>query len=428
MNAASVVSTSSSSHRNARMMFDMMPSEPLPAITFSTFRSYSLRQHLAQVQSAVRVQVQFRSSRPHRFDGARRGSQRVFVRRQLDHPAQAVLALHFLDAAAGLIRTQRFDIRRNQGHLYNMVTGRICNYMANTTFKGVLVTQQDGKFHAAIEDIPREQLPARRGADSCCLFESELQRWSRGHRASRASFVRFRWFPASTWRAMLKSRLLSISNPVMRWLLPGCGTSEIHWGGYAQMARLKAEWVVPIPAESRQTVDGHGYRRLYSYAVRDGAGGSWRKAGRAGNCGHRRSGRSRQRLHRDSGEAGIQSGRLQRARGLNEYLKGLGAHEVIDRGVLSAASKRPMETERWGGAIDSVGGDTLAGLLRGMSAGTSIAACGVAGGANVATTVFPFILRGVNLLGIDSLRVSNARRREIWARIATDLDLICSTQ
>jgi acrylyl-CoA reductase (NADPH) len=107
----------------------------------------------------------------------------------------------------------------------------------------------------------------------------------------------------------------------------------------------------------------------------------------------------------------------------HDYLRGLGASAIIDRSVLSAPSKRPMEAERWAAAIDNVGGDTLAGLLRTMALGGSIAACGVAGGPNVSTTVFPFILRGVNLLGIDSSRVPNPKRREIWARIMRDLPM-----
>jgi acrylyl-CoA reductase (NADPH) len=105
------------------------------------------------------------------------------------------------------------------------------------------------------------------------------------------------------------------------------------------------------------------------------------------------------------------------------YLRGLGASEVIGREVLAAFSKRPLETERWAGAIDSVGGDTLAGILRSLVLGGSVACCGLAGGAALNTTVFPFILRGVNLLGIDSSRVPNARRREIWARLKRDLPL-----
>jgi acrylyl-CoA reductase (NADPH) len=82
-----------------------------------------------------------------------------------------------------------------------------------------------------------------------------------------------------------------------------------------------------------------------------------------------------------------------------------------------------MESERWAGAIDSVGGDTLAGVIRSLAVGASVAACGVAGGAAVNTTVFPFILRGVNLLGIDSVRASGDLRREVWAHIGHDLPL-----
>lgn len=108
---------------------------------------------------------------------------------------------------------------------------------------------------------------------------------------------------------------------------------------------------------------------------------------------------------------------------LHDYLRGLGAASIMDRGVLSGPSKRPMEAERWAAAIDNVGGDTLAGLLRSMALGSSVAACGLAGGPILNTTVFPFILRGVNLLGIDSSRVPNARRREIWARIMRDLPM-----
>jgi acrylyl-CoA reductase (NADPH) len=108
---------------------------------------------------------------------------------------------------------------------------------------------------------------------------------------------------------------------------------------------------------------------------------------------------------------------------LTDYLKGLGAAEVIDRGALAAPSQKPMESEKWCGAVDSVGGDTLAGLLRTMASGGTVAACGLAGGPKLQTTVFPFILRGVNLLGIDSVRTTNRQRLSIWNRIAVDLPL-----
>jgi acrylyl-CoA reductase (NADPH) len=106
---------------------------------------------------------------------------------------------------------------------------------------------------------------------------------------------------------------------------------------------------------------------------------------------------------------------------LHEYLQSLGAAEILDRAAVAAPSKRPMESERWGGAIDSVGGDTLASVIRSLAVGASVAACGLAGGSALSTTVFPFILRGVNLLGINSVFVSNAQRREIWGRLKRDL-------
>jgi acrylyl-CoA reductase (NADPH) len=103
-----------------------------------------------------------------------------------------------------------------------------------------------------------------------------------------------------------------------------------------------------------------------------------------------------------------------------DYLKELGAHEVIDRAAL-APTGAPLASARWGGAVDTVGGEMLAGVLRTLAYGASVAVCGNAGGFDVHTTVLPFILRGVNMLGIDSLPVPQARRIAIWERIQTDL-------
>jgi acrylyl-CoA reductase (NADPH) len=103
------------------------------------------------------------------------------------------------------------------------------------------------------------------------------------------------------------------------------------------------------------------------------------------------------------------------------FLKALGASEVIDRSETSAESKRPLEGERWAGAVDCVGGSTLAYVLRTLRYGCSVAASGLTGGTSLPTTVLPFILRGVNLLGIDSVTLPMHARREIWHRCATDL-------
>jgi acrylyl-CoA reductase (NADPH) len=103
------------------------------------------------------------------------------------------------------------------------------------------------------------------------------------------------------------------------------------------------------------------------------------------------------------------------------WLRELGAAEVIDRDELSAASERPLDRQRWAGAVDSVGGATLAGVLRAVRYGGAVAATGLTGGGGLKTTVMPFILRAVALLGIDSVAVPIERRREVWGRLATDL-------
>ena len=108
---------------------------------------------------------------------------------------------------------------------------------------------------------------------------------------------------------------------------------------------------------------------------------------------------------------------------LGDYLRSLGASEILDRNTLTAPSKRPLDSERWAGAVDSVGGDTLAAIVRGLVANGSVAACGVAGGAALNTTVFPFILRGVKLLGVNSVYISQSDRQLIWERLTRDLPL-----
>jgi acrylyl-CoA reductase (NADPH) len=105
---------------------------------------------------------------------------------------------------------------------------------------------------------------------------------------------------------------------------------------------------------------------------------------------------------------------------LHDYLRELGAHSFLDREEL-AGQKKPLESERWAGAVDSVGGTTLANLLASMAYGGSVAACGLAGGSDLPATVFPFILRGVNLLGIDSVQCPPERRRTAWQRVLRDL-------
>ncbi len=295
--------------------------------------------------------------------------------------------------------------------------------MDNTTFKGVLVTQPDGKFHAAITDIPRQQLPSGelliRVAYSSLNYKDGLAV------TGKPGVIRiYPMVPGIDLAGIVEESASPDFRPGDAVVATGCGTSETHWGGYAQLARLKADWVTPVPTGMSLVhamgVGTAGFTAMQSvmsledHGAKPG-GRAIAVTGAAGGVGSV----SIAILAKLGYTVVASTGR----RELDGYLRGLGAHDIIDRAELAAASKRPLESERWGGAIDSVGGDTLSGLLRTMSIGGSVASCGVAGGGPFSTTVFPFILRGVNLLGIDSLRVPNVRRRQIWARIAADLDL-----
>lgn len=212
----------------------------------------------------------------------------------------------------------------------------------------------------------------------------------------------------------------AVGDPVV---VIGCGLSEKHWGGYAEQARVPAEFVVPVPAAftTRQAmaIGTAGFTAmqcvdaLERHGLRPG-GRDIVVTGAAGGVGS-----IAVSLLAGKGYRVIAStGRLEEG----DYLRRLGAEELIDRAELSAPATRPMESERWGGAVDTVGGDTLAGLIRTLGHGCAVAACGMAGGTQLQTTVFPFILRGVCLLGVNSVEVANAERRRIWGLLAECLD------
>jgi acrylyl-CoA reductase (NADPH) len=207
-------------------------------------------------------------------------------------------------------------------------------------------------------------------------------------------------------------------------VVTGCGTSETMWGGYAQLARLNAEHIVALPKGmtlvQAMGIGTAGFTAMQSLLAleKQGLKPGGREVlvtGAAGGVGSLAIA-----LLSSLGYNVVAStGRPE----LHDYLRSLGASEMLDRTTLAAPSKRPLDTERWSAAIDSVGGDTLAAVLRSVAQHGSVAACGLAGGAALNTTVFPFILRGVNLLGIDSSKASKALRLEIWSRLAKDLPM-----
>jgi len=207
-------------------------------------------------------------------------------------------------------------------------------------------------------------------------------------------------------------------------LLNGFGLSETHFGGYAERARVNGDWLLKVPqgltrAEA-MAIGTAGYTAMLSVMAIERQGGSPSAGpalvtGAAGGVGSV----AIALLARAGWRVIASTGRMAEA----EYLKGLGASEIVDRAELLKPG-RPLGPERWAAAIDSVGSVTLANALAQTRYGGVVAACGLAGGADLPTTVLPFILRGVQLVGIDSVNCPMPRRREAWAKLAKELDLL----
>jgi acrylyl-CoA reductase (NADPH) len=205
-------------------------------------------------------------------------------------------------------------------------------------------------------------------------------------------------------------------------ILNGWGLGETHLGAYAEKARVKGDWLVRLPAtistRDAMAIGTAGYTAMLSVMALERAGldppsGPVVVTGAAGGVGS-----VAVALLAKLGYAVVAStGRPEEA----AYLKGLGAAEVIDRKELSGAP-RPLAKERWAGGIDAVGSTTLANVLSMTRYGGAVAACGLAGGMDLPASVAPFILRGVSLLGIDSVMCPLPLRQEAWRRLETDLD------
>lgn len=207
-------------------------------------------------------------------------------------------------------------------------------------------------------------------------------------------------------------------------VLTGWRVGEAHWGGYTQKARVNADWLVPLPSglDSRQAMavgtagltamlsvmalEDHGLKPGQGPVLVTGAAGGVGSVATAilANLGYE--------------VAGV-TGRPE----TEAYLRELGATQIVAREDLNETVKRPLESETWAGCVDAVGGEMLARVLGQMKYGASVAAVGLAGGAGLPATVIPFLLRGVNLLGIDSVMQPYDNRLRAWQRLAADLPM-----
>ncbi|WP_370232033.1 acryloyl-CoA reductase [Cognatishimia sp.] len=212
--------------------------------------------------------------------------------------------------------------------------------------------------------------------------------------------------------------------PGDRVVLTGWRVGEMHWGGYAQKARVKADWLVPLPEglSTRQAmaVGTAGFTAMLAVMALENQGLTPSDkpvlvTGAAGGVGSVATAI----LANLGYQVAAVTGRAE----ASEYLTSLGATQIVPREELNETTKRPLESENWSGCVDAVGGDMLARVLGQMAYGASVAAVGLAGGAALPATVIPFLLRGVNLLGIDSVMQPYDNRLVAWQRIARDLPL-----
>jgi len=207
-------------------------------------------------------------------------------------------------------------------------------------------------------------------------------------------------------------------------ILTGWRVGEAQWGGYAEKARVKAAYLVRRPdqlsARQAMAIGTAGLTAMLAVIALERHGlrpdaGDVLVTGAAGGVGSV----AISLLSRLGYRVVASTGRPE----LREYLTELGAADLIDRASLAAKPLRPLDSERWAGAIDAVGGATLATILAQLKYRGSVAACGLAGGSDLAATVIPFLLRGINLLGIDSVMCPREERIEAWQRLARDLPL-----
>ncbi len=291
-------------------------------------------------------------------------------------------------------------------------------------FNALLVEKDDdGKTHASVQQIGMDRLPA---GDVTVAVDYSTVNYKDGLCIGPGGgLVRnYPHVPGIDFAGTVEASDDSRYKPGDKVVLTGWRVGEAQWGGYAQKARAKADWLVPLPAglTTRQAmaVGTAGFTAMLAVMALENHGltpakGPVLVTGAAGGVGSIATAILAQLGYEVAGV----TGRPETA----DYLRGLGANQIVAREDINETVKRPLEAETWAGCIDVVGGAMLARLLGQMKYGGSVAAVGLAGGAELPATVIPFLLRAVNLLGIDSVMQPYDNRVRAWARIATDLPM-----
>ncbi|AWI76408.1 alcohol dehydrogenase [Parazoarcus communis] len=289
-------------------------------------------------------------------------------------------------------------------------------------FKGILIEKDDAGYRATLSDIDEAQLPE---GDVTVNVQYSTLNYKDGLAITGKGPV-VRKFPLVPGIDLVGTVESSSHEGIAAGdavVLNGWGVGEGHWGGLAQKAKLKGEWLVPLPSaftpKQAMAIGTAGYTAMLCVLALERHGvtpdkGEILVTGANGGVGS-----VAVALLAKLGYTVVAStGRPQEA----DYLKSLGAAEIIDRAQFSAAG-RPLAKERWAGAVDTVGSHTLANVCASTRYRGVVTACGLAQGMDFPATVAPFILRGVTLAGVDSVMCPRVDRLEAWARLARDLDV-----
>jgi acrylyl-CoA reductase (NADPH) len=290
-----------------------------------------------------------------------------------------------------------------------------------TTFRAILIRKTDEGQSVGLADFDEADLMAGdvtvRIDWSCLNYKDGLAL------TGKAPVVRrFPMIPGIDLAGVVDTSEHPDWKPGDQVILNGWGLGETHLGAYAEKARVKGDWLVPMPSgmtgREAMAIGTAGYTAMLAVLALERHGvtsdrGPVVVTGAAGGLGSV----AVALLAKLSYHVVAATGRMGEA----DYLKRLGAAEVIDRSEL-AVPVRPLAKERWAGGIDPVGSTTLANVLAMTRYGGAVAACGLAGGLDLPTFVAPFILRAVSLLGIESVMCPQSVRREAWKRLASDLD------
>ena len=292
------------------------------------------------------------------------------------------------------------------------------------TFNALMVRKNDaGKTSATVEQISTDDLPA---GDVTVAVEYSTVNYKDGLCIGPGGgLVRnYPHVPGIDFAGTVESSDDDRYKAGDKVVLTGWRVGEAHWGGYAQKARVKADWLVPLPeglnTRSAMAVGTAGFTAMLAVMALQDHGlktgnGPVLVTGAAGGVGSVATAI----LAAQGFEVAAVTGRPETA----DYLKALGASQIVAREDINETTKRPLEAETWAGCVDAVGGEMLARVLGQMKYGASVSAVGLAGGMGLPATVIPFLLRGVNLLGIDSVMQPYANRVRAWERIASDLPM-----